>query len=123
MSLTIADILRADDIEIEPVPCPEWGGTVYVRTITADMRDRLETQFNGREDRIGIRAAMVAASLCTEAGEFLNPTPAEVAALGTKSAKPVDRVADVVLRLNKVSDEEIERLAKNLPATTDADSG
>ena len=123
MSLNIDDILRADDTEIEAVPCPEWGGTVFVRTITADMRDRLETEFAGLGDKVGIRAAMVAASLCDEQGTFLCPTPAEVQALGKKSAKPMDRLADAVMRLSKLSDAEIEKLAKNLPPTADDGCG
>ena len=40
--LSREDIAQADDIVIEAVDVPEWGGTVLVKGMTGAERDRFE---------------------------------------------------------------------------------
>ena len=123
MSLTIEQILKSDDTVVRKVSCPEWGGDVFVRTFTADDRDRLESAFNGRDGVVGVRAAILSAAICNEKGEFLHPTAAESQALGKKSAGPFERCVDAIMEINSMRPGDVEKLAKNSEETESQDSG
>ena len=123
MSLSIEDILRIDDQQMREVPVPEWGGSVFVRTISADARDRFEVAFADKCKTGGVRALLVAEALCDESGKLLGPTPAEIAALGHKAAGPMDRVFEAAMQLNGMRQADLEATEKNLPPTVDGDSG
>ncbi len=108
-------ILGAEDSATEAVSVPEWGGDVIVKTMSGFARDQFESSIvgkNGGTNLANIRAKMVAAVLVDEAGELLF-SEKDVAALGKKSAKALDRVFSVAQRLNGFSDSDVEELAKN----------
>jgi len=118
MGLTKEQILAADDRPIEQVHVPEWGGCVFVRSMTGNERDRMDVTFAGSREQperaVGLRASVVAACLCTEEGEPLEFTPEELRELGSKkSAAVIERVFDVAQRLSGLSQEDVEELEKN----------
>ncbi|MFE3382837.1 hypothetical protein [Streptomyces anulatus] len=47
--LSAEQILDADDLAIEDVPVPEWGGTVRVKGMSGTERDRFEAGFVGND--------------------------------------------------------------------------
>ncbi len=103
-------ILAADDLPRETVHVPEWGGDVYVRTMSGTDRDAFETSLIAREgERDGrmenVRARLVALTLCDESGVRLFEDR-EIAALGRKSARALDRVFAVAQRLNGIGTEQ-----------------
>lgn len=121
MRLTREQILQADDLPKQPVPVPEWGGEVYVRTLTGHERDAWEAEcvlFDGRKATTNMdalnrtRARLCARCICDETGKRLF-TDEDIEALGAKSAAALDRVYEVAAKLNKVSKEDLEELAKN----------
>ena len=120
MLLTRDQILSAEStMPSEIVPVPEWGGDVKVVGMTGAERDAFE---EGRQKKdsggkpkanlTNIRAAIVAASLRDEQGKLLFTT-SDVMALGIKSAKALDRVASVAMKLNGMTQEDVEQLEKN----------
>src|SRR5688572_17981670 len=62
MSLTKEQILAADDRPTVPVETPEWGGTVYLRVISAMERDVYESEIveGKRVNYDNIRARLLA---------------------------------------------------------------
>src|SRR5690606_36198483 len=94
-ALTIDQACQANDVKIEAVPCPEWGGTVYLRSIRGWQRDQFDQKFapkpDGTRDLTHYRATLVAMSWCDEKGTFGSPTPAQISALSDKSATTLDR--------------------------------
>ena len=103
-------ILAADDLPRETVHVLEWGGDVYVRTMSGADRDAFETSLIAREgERDGrmenVRARLVALTLCDESGARLFED-GEIAALGRKSARALDRVFAVAQRLNGIGTEQ-----------------
>ena len=112
--LTKEAILAADDLPSEIVPVPEWGGEVKVRSISGKERDGLEAAISAgkKVDLSNIRARLVALSVVGEDGKPLF-APADVEALGGKSAKALDRVFDVAQRLSGLRKEDVEDLVKN----------
>ncbi|MFQ5626657.1 MAG: hypothetical protein ACE5FM_08405 [Methyloligellaceae bacterium] len=116
--LTEAEILGADDLKRELVSVPEWGGHVYVRTMTGSERDQFETDVSSRNSRSAsanmrnIRAKLCALVMVDADGKCI-VSPAKVEALGGKSAAALDRVFTVAMRLNGLSGEDVEELAGN----------
>lgn len=119
MLLTREQILQAEDLKTEEVHVPEWGGTVCVRALTGDERDRYEGSmlvekddgtYGMRRDRL--RATLAALSIVDENGAPLF-TAEDVAVLGRKSASALDRVADVARRLSGLTKRDMEELEKN----------
>lgn len=117
------DILGADDLPRELVEVPEWGGSVWVRTMTGTERDAYEASIIevklGPKGQASVerrmdnsRAKLLARSICGDDGERIF-TESDISALGRKSAKALDRVFEVAQRLNGMTEDDIEELAGN----------
>ena len=112
-------ILAAEDRVVEEVEVPEWGGLVRVKGLSGAERDQFEASVaerKGKKTRMNlanIRARLV--QRCVIDGDD-KPlfTPADVTALGAKSAAALDPVFEVAMRLSGMRDEDIEELTENL---------
>lgn len=120
--LSKSDILTANDIKIELVNVPEWGGAVYVRGLSGQERDEyeksmLKIQGTKRELALrNVRAGLCARSICNVKGERLF-SDNEITELGKKSSIALDRVWEVAQRLSGLSEEDVEELVKNSETT------
>ena len=113
--LSKEQILKADDSKTIEVDVPEWGGTVMIGTMSGFARDQFEAAIlgkNGGANTVNIRAKLAASTLIDEQGNLLF-TAKDVTALGKKSAAALDRVFEAAQKLNRISDTDVEELAKN----------
>ena len=116
--LTKDQILKADDIAHEDVKCPEWGGTLRVKSLSAHERDLFEAGLvvspgKKSKDRLNdFRASYIARAIIDADGKRLF-SDKDIAALSKKSAKPVSRVFDVAQRLSGMTDKDVEELEGN----------
>jgi len=121
MALSRDQILSAGDVTIEEVQVPEWGGSVFVRSLNGRARDRFESsRFKLKGDKVEMihdntRAVLLSLSLCDEAGTLLF-SEADVAALGEKNAAAMDRCFDVAQRLSGLRNKDVEEKLKNSAA-------
>jgi len=121
MTLSRESILsRAPELPREEVPVPEWGGSVFVRTLTASERDRLETDWE-RTARVHFRARLVRFTVCDDAGKDLF-RDVDIAVLGAHSTAAISRLTDVAFRLNKFTKTDVEELEKNSESGQPGDS-
>jgi hypothetical protein len=135
--LTIQDILQADDIPSETVFVPEWNGSVICRGLTGAERDHLEESIikqrsgGGRRGSQGsapeislanFRAKLVSMSLRDEKGGRLF-SETDVHDLSRKSAKVLDRLADIIRRLSGMSEDDVETLVGNSSTDPSGNSG
>ncbi|MFH8369200.1 hypothetical protein [Streptomyces sp. NPDC018031] len=119
--LSAEQILDAQDLGIEDVDVPEWGGTVRVRGMSGTERDRFEAGFLGNDmkrlpkDKAmeHYRARLAAACLVDEKGGRLFRSAGEVKRLSEKSADALQRVVDVAMRLSGMSEADQEELTGN----------
>lgn len=124
--LTRDAILQAEDLPRELVEVPEWGGAVYVRSLTGTERDAFEfsiVEQRGRSAKMNlrnIRAKLVAVSVVDEDGNRLF-TDSDVKVLGQKSAMVLDRLFAAAQRLSGLRNEDVEELAKNSESDQDDD--
>lgn len=114
----VAAVLAAVDIESETVEVPEWDCAVQVRGMTAAERDAFEQStvtMQGKSVKFNLqnaRARMVAICCVDAEGRRLF-SDEQVAALGTKSGKVLDRLYAVAQRLSGLRKEDLEELAGN----------
>lgn len=130
--LTREAVQQAEDILTEEVQVPEWGGKLLVKTMSGTERDAFEnemTEIKGtgrnatiKQDLTNFRTRIVIATAC---GPDLVPlfTKEDVTWLAKKSGAGLTRVAEVAIRLNRLSREDIEELAGNSSGDQSADSG
>ena len=113
--LTKDQILKQDDLKSEIVAVPEWGGDVRVCTMSGFARDRFEagiTGKNGGMNMQNIRAKLAAATITDEEGKLLFDE-GDIIKLGNKSCAALDRVFAAAQRLNLITNDDVEVLAKN----------
>lgn len=117
-------ILNTHDFIIEPVEVPEWGGVVYVRSLTGAERDRFEASIVERgknptdfkTNLHNLRARLVVLTACDPTGAPIFH-PDDAAALGSKNAAALDRLFTVAQRLSGLRDGDVQELAENFDAT------
>lgn len=114
--LTRDQILGAQDITRVEVPVPEWGGSVFVRSLTGLERDAVDAGIAAANEAktllINARARFAAAYICDDTGAALF-TDRDIDALGAKSAVALGRVCDAGNKLNKLEAGSVEDAAKN----------
>lgn len=113
------DILGMNDIKIEIVSVPEWGGDVYVRNLSGHERDEFEASIverRGKKQTLNasdLRAKLAAYSICDENGKRLF-SESDVRVLTTKSASSLQRVFEVAQRLSGIGDDAVSELVDDL---------
>ena len=114
--LSREDILNVDDIgDNEKIEVPEWGGHIFIRTITGKERDEWEYQryvLNKGSEGVNARASLVSLAVVNSNGKRLF-APEDVEALGNKSSVALDRVVNAVRLKNRLGTEMLEDLEKN----------
>lgn len=113
-------ILEVQDITIEPVEVPEWGGVVYVKALTGNERDAIESSvvaIDGKGQRVlrldNLRAKTLARAICDPQGKRLF-SDADIPALTKKSAAAMQRLFNVAQRLSGMTEEDVASLAAGL---------
>lgn len=113
--LTKEQILAADDVKRVKLEVPEWGGEVYISTMSGTARDEFETGIlsNAKGGKVGNARARLAASTITDELGNLLFTANDIEALGLKSQAALDRVVVESQRLNKLTNDDLEEAEKN----------
>ncbi len=110
-ALNKAAILAANDVKTEKVEVPEWGGDVYVRTLSGTDRDAFEDAYS-REKMKNFRARFLVLTLCDDKGARLFADE-EIEALGAKSNVVINRLFDKAWSFNAFTPAEVEELGKD----------
>jgi hypothetical protein len=120
------DIMTVDDLKVEEVSVPEWGGSVLVRTLTARERDEFESSTvdkkSGKPNLENFRAKLVGLCLVDENGKRLFESRADVTMLGNKSVAALQRVFNKAQELNGFSEEDVEELTEDFDGDPDEQS-
>jgi hypothetical protein len=122
------DILAASDFATEEVYVPQWGGSVFVRTLSGRERDEFESSTvkmkNGKQepDMVNFRARFVALCVVDEQGQRLFKTRAEIDMLGSKSVAALQLLFNKAQELNSMSEDDVEELTSNFEAAPEEDS-
>lgn len=118
-TLSKSAILSAGDFKLEKVSVPEWGGDVYIKTISGLDRDSFEDGYSEKRMK-NFRTRFLVLTLCDEKGERLF-TDAEVEELAKKSSLVISRLFDKSWSLNAFTNEAVESLGND--STVDPSDG
>jgi hypothetical protein len=114
MALSKAKILAAKDVKLsEAIPVPEWGGDVYIRTISGTERDKFEEAYSEQKMK-AFRVRFLVLTLADESGERLFGD-ADIDALGNKSSVVINRLFDKAWQHNAFTDAAVEALGNDSP--------
>lgn len=112
MILSKESILGSVDFEIHKIEVPKWGGEVCIRPFTAKLKDKIE-QLNQKPDlKVSARGVALAGSICDENGKLLF-SDLDIEAISQKDGASVDIVLAKILKVNGITEEELEEKAKN----------
>jgi hypothetical protein len=114
-ALDRAGILSANDLKVHSIAVPEWGGDVFVKSLTGAERESFESAI-GTPGVRSTRALLVFHTACDEKGERLFVDTEDVAKLEKRSSAALDRVASEAMRINRMGSKALEEAEKNLPA-------
>jgi hypothetical protein len=111
MLLSKESILSVQDLPKELVDVEQWGGSVWVRGMTAGERDMFEDKIR-TEGMKNLRALMASMTIIDEDGKRMF-TDKEVKGLAGKSAEALDKVVEVASKLSGLLESDIEILEGN----------
>ena len=116
MSDLLKKIKAADKKNLLPVEVPEWGLTVYIKQLTVGERDSFEAEAFASRKGDGLmdnpRSKFLVRTLCDEHGQTLCK-PEEFKQLAELSSKPMERLFEAAQKHNRLTDSDVEELAKN----------
>lgn len=108
-------IASAKDLKRETVFVEEWGGDVIVSEMDGTARDAWEQELANREKGQNLknpRARLVVATLVDEQGQRIFADQ-DIDVVGSKSAKALDKVCKVAMRLNGLGSQDLEAAKGN----------
>lgn len=122
-ALTIAQIIEAQDCPSIQVDVPEWGGVVFIKTMTGPERadyDALHLEaakLNAKGEVASIdygrlREFLVSTTVTDENGNRIFKDEVSMNVLKNKSGAVLDRLSGIAQRHNKLSKEDIEEAKK-----------
>lgn len=114
--LTLADML-ATKLEREEVDCPEWGGVVPIRELTAEDRSTMTKKLSVKGkmdwDKVDQFAPFLLVHGVTDADGDIYLSNKDAEALCRKSSKIVDRIAKAIAKLSGLTSEAATEKVKN----------
>jgi hypothetical protein len=113
-------ILAANDIKVEKIVVPEWGGDYYIRIISGADRDAFEDSYADQKMK-SFRVRFLVLALCDEAGERIF-ADSDVPELSQKSAIVINRVFEAAWKANAFTQEAVDALGEDSPAGQSDDS-
>jgi len=115
--LTRDNILGANDRGAVEFEVPEWGGSVLIASMTAAERDHFEATLADDKSKAqalkNFRAKFIAKCLVDEDGNNIF-SPADIEALGKKSATVMVRIFEKCQQVCGYSQEDVEEIEGNL---------
>jgi hypothetical protein len=114
--MTADDILKIEDRATVKVSIPEWNTTLTIRAFSGAERDSWEYELQ-QAQKAGkkvdnFRAKLAALIVVNDDGSKMFSNE-QIEALGSKSAKALDRIFDAFIKLNKLSNDEVNDYEKN----------
>ena len=113
-ALTGDAVVAAVDSDLTRVEIPEWGGHAFLRIMDCGERDDYECEWRKKADSgvENFRSKFVAKCLVDESGKRLFGN-GDIMKLAAKSSKVVNRLWELAMKLNNLSEAGSEEAAKN----------
>lgn len=112
--LNRSQILGCNDIKIDKIDVPEWGGEVGIKTLSLRDRDALDCAILNRrgEDYTGIKSLWASRVICDDTGTPLF-SDCDLPALSDKSEAVISRIVEYSKRTSGVAPGDVADAEKN----------
>lgn len=116
--LSKLEILQADDLPIQEIQVPHWGGFVRIRSLTSEERDRFEfaIEEDKKAGKVNVRARLVALVVVDENGKQIF-SDLEAQLLARKNGAAMDLIFDAAAKANGLTSADVKDLEKNSGGT------
>ena len=101
--LTAESILQSEDFTYDEVDCPEWGGTVRIRSMSGTQRVTLKKAIEQGQNDID---EMVCVMCIVDADGNRIFNRSQIGELGKKNTKAISRVAKRIVEISGLRDPE-----------------
>lgn len=108
-------LLGANDVKVQPIEVPEWGGTWYVRVLSGRDRESFEEALAAEQRMKNFRIRFLILSLCDEDGTRVL-TDADIDVLGERNSVVLNRVFEQAWTINAFTKEAVDALGEGSPA-------
>lgn len=115
-------IMDCKDIAVQKIEVPEWGGHIYLRTLSGAGRDAWEYCAFGGGNREHASATLVYHCAVDEKGRKLFSVN-DIAGLSQKAGSAISRLAKIIAIAGGLFGGATEQAEKNLPSDQSDDSG
>ncbi|MBQ6480528.1 MAG: hypothetical protein IJI45_05375 [Anaerolineaceae bacterium] len=111
--LTADAIFAAEDFNYADVECPEWGGTVRVRSLSGGQRSVITQRVQVKETE-ELEELLTVMGVVNEDGARIF-TNKDIEALKKKSNAPISRIAKKIMEISGIgnADEAVNEAKKN----------
>jgi hypothetical protein len=128
MRLTRDNLLTLPPLKTELIEVPELGGSVEIREWSGSVRREYDNWCNQFRDTEGVMQNTGAiparwVQLSVVDGDALMFTEAELPTIYGWPAKAIERIATAVGRLNKIGEQEVDKVQAGFPATASLPTG
>lgn len=109
------EIFAANDITTEEFEVPEWGGSIYLKSMSVGEIELYQRYAQKMEDAAepNLVAFLVTLVACDEKGTRLFSGQEDVVKLAAKSGKVISRIAEAATKLNGLGEDAFEEEVKN----------
>lgn len=127
-TLTREQIFTPRPFPKELVEVPEWGGSVWVRAMTAKEHDKYQmAQIDFSEKKPEVKgdnqtALLCSMTVCDENYKLIFNDPEDAKLLGKQPAGVLHPIVKVARKLSGLTGDEVEKHEKNSEKTTTEDS-
>ena len=123
-ALSRTSIFASSANAIRRVDTPELGGSVYVRSIRASEFNTMRAMLmrNGQVKEDEVMARLVTLAACDDKGKRIF-TDADWQKVNNIPLASVLRIFRAAMKLNNLTDDDVEEIAKNSPKTPSFDPG
>ena len=112
MALTKAQIIGCSDSEVKEIEVPEWGGSVFIRSINGRERGIVESWVSNGKVIDGFVNRLMLMCLSDEKGNRLF-TDNDLPVIEEKNGAVLSRLATEALSVNGLSSKDFEETEKN----------
>ncbi|NBW14405.1 MAG: hypothetical protein EBR82_41045 [Caulobacteraceae bacterium] len=114
-------LLGANDIKVQPIEVPEWGGTWYVRVLSGRDREAFEEALSAEQRMKNFRIRFLILAICDENGAKVFDQ-SDVDFLGDRNSVVINRVFEQAWTINAFTKEAVDALGEDSPADPSGDS-
>lgn len=115
MTVLSRDAIKSvSDCKLERVSVPEWGGDVYMKTLSGTERDQFEDGYAEQKMK-NFRSRFLVLTLCDEKGERIFSDD-DAAELGAKSSIVLNRLFEKGWAINAFRPEDVDSLGNDSPS-------